>query len=516
MARRSAEQLKHDEELLHKLGYRQDLARAMSGFSNFAISFTIISVLSGCLTLFAFGLTSSGTMAASIGWPIVAICVMPVALSMAEIASAYPTAGGLYYWASKLGGPSWGWFTAWFNLIGEVAVTAGINYGLAIFVDALINQFAPGFPASGHAGAIATLVIYAVILLLGASLNFAGVNVVSMLNSVSAWWHVLGVIVIVSALMFFAPIHPHPWHFAYTTGTSSSGFPNWYGFLIGLLLAQYTFTGYDASAHVSEETVGADKSAPRGIILSVAVSAIAGYVLLMGFVFAMPDMTKTMGASNPVLYILTTRLGVSVGTALFLIALVAEFFCGTASITANSRMIYAFARDRGMPGWRKWSKINKAKHVPANAIWLAITCAFILALPALFSTVIYAAVTSIATVGLYVAYVVPTFLRRLHPERLPEGAFKLGKWGGFVGWFAVVWVIFICILFMLPTTGPITPANFNFTPVVLLIVFAFLIPWWFGSVRHWFRGPIREVDEQPPMAVNDGTVRYGEPLGLDD
>lgn len=516
MARHSVEQSRHDEEMLHKLGYRQDLARAMGGFSNFAISFTIISILSGCLTLFSFGLTSAGTTAASIGWPIVALCVMPVALSMAEIASAYPTAGGLYYWASKLGGPAWGWFTAWFNLIGQVAITAGIVYGLSIFVDALINQFAPGFPASGHAGAIATLVIYAIILLIGAFLNFAGVNVVSTLNSISAWWHMIGVVIIVAAVLFFAPIHPHPWHFAYTTNQSSSGFPNWYGFLIGLLLAQYTFTGYDASAHVSEETVGADKNAPRGIILSVAVSAIAGYVLLMGLVFAIPDLTKTMDSTNPVLYILTTRLGVSIGTALFIIALCAQFFCGTASITANSRMIYAFARDRGMPGWKKWSKINKEKHVPTNAIWLAVVCAFILALPALFSTVIYAAVTSIATIGLYVAYVTPVLLRRIHPERMPQGSFQLGKWGVFLGWWSVAWVIFICILFMLPTVGPVTLSNFNFTPVVLLIVFAFLVPWWFSSVKNWFHGPIREIDEEPSVTTNQLQLPIGAPLKLDE
>jgi amino acid transporter len=414
---------------------------------------------------------------------------------MAEIASAYPTAGGLYYWASKLGGPGWGWFTAWFNLIGQMAVTAGIDYGLAIFVDALLNEFFPGIPASGHAGAITTLIIYAIILIIQALLNFRGVKVISILNSVSAWWHVFGVIVIVGALALFAPLHPHPLHFAFTTGQSHSGFPNWYGFLIGLLLAQYTFTGYDASAHVSEETVGADRTAPRGIIYSVLISAIAGYILQMGLIAAIPDLDKTIASTNPVLYILTERLGISIGTALFIVALVAQFFCGTASITSNSRMIYAFARDNGMPFSKLWHRINKETHVPANAIYLSISLAFILALPALFSTVIYAAVTSIATIGLYVAYVIPVFLRRLHPERFTEGSFTLGRWSGFIGWISVVWVVFICILFMLPTTSPITVSTFNFTPVVLLIVFALLTPWYLLSVRHWFKGPVSEFQD---------------------
>ncbi|MHB1683877.1 MAG: amino acid permease [Bacilli bacterium] len=511
---KNQEILNRDTELLRKMGYRQELTRAMSGFSNFAISFTIISVLSGCLTLFGFGLTASGTTAASIGWPIVSILVMTVALAMAEISSSFPTAGGLYYWASKLGGPGWGWFTAWFNLIGQIAVTAGIVYGNAIFVDALLNQFIPAFPSAGEAGIMATLVIYAVLLAVQLLLNLLGVNVVSLLNSISAWWHLIGVAVIVGALLMFAPLHPHPLHFAFMTGQSQSGFPNWYGFLIGLLLAQYTFTGFDASAHVSEETVDAERAAPRGIIMSVAISAIAGYVLLMGLVVAIPDLGKTMAASNPVLYILTTRLGGSVGTALFIIAVIAQFFCGTASITSNSRMIYAFARDNGMPFSKVWHKINKETHVPKNAILLAVILAFLLALPALWSTVIYAAVTSISTIGLFVAYAIPVFLRRIHPERFTPSVFHLGKWSAFIEWFAVGWVVFICILFMLPTMRPISMSNFNFTPLVLLIVFALLIPWYLLSVRHWFKGPISEFAQSD--APHATTVQGGAMLPADN
>jgi len=491
--------IRRDEELLKKMGYRQELKRAFSGFSNFAVSFTIISILSGCLTLYGFGLTSSGTLAASLGWPIVSLFVLTVALAMAEIASTFPTAGGLYYWSSKLGGPGWGWFTAWFNLLGQVAVTAGIDYGMAIFIDALLNEFFPAIPASGHAGAVATLIIFAVCMLIQAFINYLGVNVVAVLTSISAWWHLGGVTAIVAALLFFAPLHSHPLHFLFTTGHSSSGFPDWYGFLIGLLLAQYTFTGFDASAHVSEETVGADRAAPRGIISSVWVSAVAGYVLLLGLTAAMPSLTKTMGATNPVLFILTTRLGQSVGTALFIVAVIAQFFCGTASILSNSRMIYAFSRDHGLPLSRLWQQINKETHVPGNAIWLAISCAFVLALPALWSTVIYAAVTSISTIGLFVAYVIPVYLRRVHADKFQPGVFNLGRWSAAIGWIAVAWVVFVCILFMLPTTRPITLSTFNFTPIVLLIVFALLVPWYWFSVRHWFKGPIRQVDEAADM-----------------
>ena len=130
--------------MLHALGYAQELSRRMSGFSNFAISFTIISILSGTLTLYYQGLNYGGFVEEAYGWPIVSVFVIIVGLGMAEIASKYPTAGGLYYWSSKMGGPGWGWFTGWFNLIGQIAITAGIVYGSAIFADSLLQLLWPG------------------------------------------------------------------------------------------------------------------------------------------------------------------------------------------------------------------------------------------------------------------------------------------------------------------------------------------------------------------------------------
>src|SRR5207302_4915985 len=175
----------------------------MSGFSNFAISFTIISILSGTLTLYATGINYGGPVMEAYGWPIVSVFVIIVGLGMAEIASKYPTAGGLYYWASKLGGPVWGWYTGWFNLIGQFAITAGIDYGAAVTLDVLLHAWFPGIPATlGTALGIDpatqwfTLLLYAIILVLHATLNIFGVRIVALLNDVSVWWHIAGVILI--------------------------------------------------------------------------------------------------------------------------------------------------------------------------------------------------------------------------------------------------------------------------------------------------------------------------------
>ena len=484
------ELIRQDIKRLHGLGYAQELYRAMGGFSNFAISFTIISILSGALTLFATGIASAGPVAGSIGWPLVSVFVVIVGLAMAELASAYPTAGGLYYWSSKLGGPGWGWYTGWFNLLGQFAITAGIDYGLAFFVDFWLNLKFPNFPTDARA----ILVTYGIVLVIHAVMNVFGIKLVALLNDVSVWWHIAGVIVIVGALVFFAPHNPEGIKFAFKGGYTQSGFPFWYAFLLGLLLAQYTFTGYDASAHVSEETVGAETRAPWGIVMSIVVSAIAGYVLLMGLIVAIPNLDAVAAAGNgAVPLILQSRLGSDAAFVLIGIAVVAQFFCGMSSVTSNSRMIYAFSRDGAMPLSKTWHTLSK-RRIPANAIWLAVVAAFVLAVPSLWNTTAYVAVTSISVIGLYIAYVIPVLLRRLRPD-FKTGVWHLGKFSAPIGWLAVIWVAFISILFMLPTVTPINRDNFNYTPVVVLGALILLTFWWLVSVRKWFKGPIVQGDE---------------------
>ncbi len=187
-----------DTDRLHQLGYAQELSRSMSGFSNFAVSFTIISILSGCLTLYGFGMNTGGPALIVWGWPFVGAMTLFVGLAMAEVCSSYPTAGGLYYWSAKLAprhGAAWAWFTGWFNFLGQVAVTAGIDFGAAFFLTAFLNlQF--GYAATP----VNVILVFGAILLLHGLLNTRGVKLVSRLNDISVWWHIVGVIVIVGTL----------------------------------------------------------------------------------------------------------------------------------------------------------------------------------------------------------------------------------------------------------------------------------------------------------------------------
>lgn len=478
-----------DVKRLHELGYAQELKRRMTAFSNFAVSFTIISILSGCLTLYGFGLNTGGPAAMTLGWPIVGILVTLVGLAMAEVCSSYPTAGGLYFWSAKLARrnpAAWSWFTGWFNLLGQIAVTAGIDFGLASFIGAFLNLtlgIAPTPPL--------IILIYGVVLVAHALLNTFGIRLVALLNDISVWWHVIGVIVIVAAVMIGAPRLQSP-TWVFTEFVNNTGFSSGlYVFLLGLLVAQYTFTGYDASAHMTEETVNAAVAGPKGIVNSILMSLVAGWVLLIGITFAIQDYDAVLTSATgvPPVQIFLDSVGPTGGILLLLIVIGAQFFCGMASVTANSRMLYAFARDGAVPGSRLWHSINPKTRTPTNSIWFCTIFAFILGLPYLWNTTAYAAVTSIAVIGLYISYVIPIFLRLRAGESFQRGPWHLGRWSYIVGWIAVLWVVFIGILFSLPQVNPITPLTFNYAPIAVIVVLVFAGGWWLLSARNWFTGP---------------------------
>jgi amino acid permease (GABA permease) len=478
-----------DERRLHELGYAQELRRRMSGFSNFAVSFTIISILSGCMTLYGYGMLTGGPAIIVWGWPIVGIMTLLVGLSMAEVCSSFPTAGGLYYWSAKLArknGAAWAWFTGWFNFLGQVAITAGIDFGVAFFINAFLNL--EWGVSTAH---WVTILIFAIVLFVHGLMNQFGIRLVALLNNVSVWWHITGVLLIVAVLAFVPSRHASA-HYVFTSIYNGTGWHStFYVLLLGLLLAQYTFTGYDASAHMTEETHGAARSGPRGIVMSIIVSLFAGWVLLIGVTFAIQKAhySNYLGALVPPEQVFVTAIGATGAKLLLLVIIGAQLFCGMSSVTANSRMIYAFSRDGALPGSSFWHQVNKRTRTPTNAIWLAAAGALILGLPYLWNSTAYAAVTAIATIGLYIAYVSPTFLRLRQGSSFRRGPWHLGRWSYVIGTIAVIWVVFITILFMLPTASPIGWGDFNYTVVALVVVIGFAWIYWLVSAKNWFTGP---------------------------
>ncbi|MDH6709192.1 amino acid transporter [Kitasatospora sp. MAA19] len=463
---------REDDDHLRSLGYEPELVRRMGGFGNFAVSFSVISVLSGCMTLFGFGLVTGGPAVMMWGWVGVGLAVLLVGLSLAEVTSAYPTSGGLYFMSQRLGGPRWGWVTGWLNLLGLLGGIAGIDYGAASFIAAFAGLQWGVVPTPGL-----ILTIFAGVLVLHALLNVVGVRVVGLLNGVSVWWHLLGVAVIVGVLAI-VPSHHQDASFVFGHFVNQTGWSNpVYVSAIGLLLAGYTFCGYDASAHLSEETKEASLAAPRGIVRSIWVSLLAGFVLLAGLLFAVQDYSGTAGAAVPPAQIFLDAVGTTGAKLLLLVVIGAQLFCGSAETTAASRMVYAFSRDNALPGSATWRRVSP-DGVPVAAVWLAVSVAFVLAVPSLWSPVAYGAVTAVNVIGMTPSYIIPVYLRLRQRDRFVPGPWSLGRWSRPVGIAAVAWVVVLTVLVCLPQRYPVTVETFNYAPVTLLVVLALAGAWW--------------------------------------
>ena len=457
---------KEDAQELNKLGYAQELFRTMGGFSNFAISFSIISILTGAVTLYGHGLKMGGPAQMSIGWPVVTLFTLAVVCSMAELASALPTSGAMYHWSCQLGGKGWGWFTAWFNIIGQIAAIAGIDYGCALFVTPLL-----GLAATTQN----LLIVYAVILFSHGIINHFGIRVVAWLNDFSVTVHIIGVIVIVGALLFFAPKQPVSFFFAQIT-SNTEGYSYGWAFVIGLLQAMWTFTGYDASASVSEETVDPRRRAPWGMIMAVAVSGIVGYLLLIALTLSIKDISAVLSAKDAsgndvpaVIAVLVSALGERAGSAFSWLTAIAMWFCGLSAVTWSSRVIWAFARDEGMPLSNIWKRVSPKHATPVYTIWLCVIAAFLAVLYAVVTSVRfgangayinqesynnnYAIVTSISTIGLYISYIIPVVLvviERSKGNHIERGPWNLGRYSATINFIAILWVIFLCIVLSIP------------------------------------------------------------------
>ena len=475
---REEEQVREDTRELGALGYAQELFRSIGGFSNFALSFSIISILTGAVTLYQHGLVMGGPAEMALGWPLVALFTMTVALSMAELASSLPTSGAMYHWACRLGGKTWGWFTAWFNIAGQLAAIAGIDYGAALFLTPLF-----GLPTDANT----LLGVYAVILLSHALINHFGIRLVAWLNDFSVTVHVVGVIVIVGALLVFAPKQPVRFFFARIT-SNAEGWPYWWAFVVGLLQAQWTFTGYDASASISEETIDPRRRVPWGIVMAVGVSAVVGYLLLLGLTLAIKDIPAVLSARDAggheipaVIAILADALGSRAGALATALAGVAMWFCGLSAVTWSSRTIYAFARDGGMPASPIWKRVSSRHGTPGPAIWLCVAVAFV----ATISSGTYAVVTSISVIGLYVSYIIPVYLAwraRGAAAPLVRGPWHLGRFGASINLIAIAWVVFITIILSLPDGMRAGKAIAGLTIL--------LTAWYLAAERHRFRGPV--------------------------
>jgi amino acid transporter len=507
--------MNEDERRLAELGYKQELERSWGGFTNWAISVSVISILAGGFTTYGQAWNNGGPISIAWGWPLIGALILIISMCMAEVASAYPTAGGLYYWASKMGGATWGWFTGWFNLSGLIFGTASVDYACATFLSVLISLYSSSWTGTLHE----VFGLFLLILLIHIILNLFPAHILAWWNNLSAYWHLFGPAAVIGILIF-GPSSHQSFSFVFTHTVNNSGFGHGLFWIfvvpLGFLLTQYTITGYDASAHLSEETHAAAEKSAQGIWKSVAFCWVLGYVMLLAFTFAATHVEYMNGGQgNPYgagssIAVFASSLSVSLFKAVMIISVVGQFFCGGSALTAGSRVMYAFSRDRAVPGHRMWSKVN-ASHAPVNAALAVAVAGAIFTLPALYGNaahipVAFLALSAATTLSLYVAYVIPVYLRWRQRDAFVAGPWTLGRHYRWMCPVAVLEAVIVGIYFMLPFSPAGIPGHadfawnngaINYAPVMMLILVGGAALWWVLSAHRWFVGPVPNVEDAP-------------------
>jgi amino acid transporter len=498
-----------DDEMLAELGYKAELDRSWSGFHNFAISFSVISILSGPFISFFIGWNNGGPMAISWGWPIVSALILIVGLCMGELVSAMPTSGGMYFWAAKLGSLRSSYFTGWLDFLGLLAIVAAVSYGAASFIDITISAYSPTW-AAGYS-LTRVFLIFIGVLVVVTLLSIFSSHLLAIFNSISVWWHVVGVAAVIAILVFIPDHHASVSDvFAQrinNTGMFGGSTSN-LGFLflvlpLSMILPQFTVTGYDASCHMSEETVGAAGSAAKGIWQAILYSAIGGWILLLSFLFAVQDPAAVSASGGSVVTVLNQALGAPWIGIVLVISTVGQCFCAMACMTSTTRMLFAFSRDGAVPGARFWTRLN-SKNVPLYSVALVAVLAIVLTLPALVEVdvngapvpVAFNAVVSIGVVGLYLAFAIPIYQRWRKGSAFKTGSWNLGQKYKWLCAIAVVEIGITTVIAMLPTSSGGVPWNasfewkyLNYTPLVVGGTLLALWLAWQLRVKHTYTGP---------------------------
>jgi amino acid transporter len=478
--------LDHDAAELKKMGYEQELHRHMGGFSNFAISFSIICILAGGISAFPLALGGAGGASIGIGWLVGGLFAAIVALAMAQIASAYPTAGGLYHWGSILGGKGFGWTTAWFNLLGLIFVVASVNFGVYDFFFKGLALPILGVDTSGF-GYSHQIFYISLFTAIQAVLIYRFPKFTTKITDLSGYLIMIIAAVLTVSLLVYnqTPIDfSRLYTFTNFTGAEGSVWPASEGmvfpFLLGLLLAVYTVTGFDASAHTSEETRNAAKTVPKGIITSVVYSVIFGWIMICTFVLVMPDLASGVkqgfGFFDALLGTLPVMLKNVLGLGIFLV----NFLCGLACLTSTSRMMYAFARDGGLPASSVLKTVHPTLKTPVAAVWVSAVLAI--------AATLYAAAFSVLAVGcavfLYISYIMPTAAGIFAEGKTwkHKGPFDLGGMSKIVAVLAVIGGGFLVVVGIQPPNEKVL-----YVTIAMLVVMA--VFWFVLGEKNRFKGP---------------------------
>ncbi|OOQ83774.1 choline transporter [Penicillium brasilianum] len=492
--------------LLEALGYEPELTRNRSTLQVAFMSFVLASIPYGLATTFIYPLVGGGPVNIIWGWLIVSIIILCVALSLGEITSVYPTAGGVYYQSFMLSPPSCrriiAWICGWAYVVGNVMITLAVNFGSAQFLIACVNVFevSPGVGVF-EATAYQTFLIFLAITLLCNAVSSMANKWLPYIDTFAIFWTFAGVLAVVICTLVVAKNGRHDAEYVFGNFEPQSGWPVGWSFCVGLLQAAYTTSSTGMVISMCEEVQHPSKQVPKAIVGTVILNTLAGFLFLIPLVFVLPDSQELIAlvSGQPVPTIMKSAVGNSTGAFLLLLPLIVlALICGIGCTTTVSRSIWAFARDGGIPYSSKWRQVNKSLDVPFNAMMLGMVVEIALGLIYFGSTTAFNAFSGVGVITLTVSYACPIAVSFMGGRKeIKHGDFDLGKLGAVCNVVALAWSVLAVPLFCMPSAIPVTAETVNYAPVVFV---AFIL---IATVWYWAWGYRKYVG---PPTVNDAVI----------
>ncbi|KAJ5185971.1 Amino acid/polyamine transporter I [Penicillium cf. griseofulvum] len=475
---------------LDRLGYKQELRRNRSVLTLLFQTLAIAAIPYGEGSALLSAIYGGGPLSIFVGWIVVCLFDQCVALSLAELASRYPTSAGPYYWTFQISRKKTtiSFINAWIWLIGNWTITLSVNFGFASMLSATISIYHPTWSASTWQ---LLLIFYAVCLTSLAICIFAN-NHLPLLDTICATWTLLTIIIILIAIS----IKPHTARHSpsYTLSHYDKSFAGWgnFTFFIGLLPPAYTFSAIGMISSMAEESTTPAIKVPRAMALSIPVGGTAGLFFIIPICATLPPLQDIINApaGQALPYILARVMGSAGGLGLISLVLVITVFCSISITVAASRATWAVARDDAIPLARLWARVNERWGVPVWALVLLTGIQMLLGLINLGSTSAFTAFVSVGVIGLAAAYAIPICLSLWYGrEEVAKAPWNCGRVGRVVNVVALAWIAFELVLFSMPTALPVTAVSMNYASVVFVGFMAISAVWFLVYARKSYKGP---------------------------
>lgn len=498
-----------DAQLAAEFGYKPVFKREFGYLSTFSFAVSISGLFATIMTTFSYPLYAGGSSAAVWCWLISGAGCMCIACSVAELVSAYPTSGGLYFTISRLAPKEWvaslSWITGWINLLGQVAGIASSEYGAAQMLLAAVSM---GSDFNYTITTNATIGVMAALTVLTGLVNSMSTYWMEKMTKTYVIFHVL--VLVTCAIALLAKTNDkHTAKYVFTDVDSTSGWtPVGFSFLFGFLSVSWTMTDYDATAHITEEISEPEHKAPWAISLAMLFTYVAGFLFNIVLCFCMGDPAVILASPivQPVAQIFYNSLGKSGGIFYTVCGfLILKFVCFTA-MQSLGRTVFAFSRDRLLPGSKIWQQINPITGTPLYAVWISVFWCIAINLIGLGSYAAIAGVFNVCAIALDWSYCIPIFCKLVFGKFEP-GPWHLGKASVFVNSWACIWTLFVSIIFILPTVRPVTALNMNYATAFLALILGAATLFWYLGGRKYYTGPLIEAqaedtDSQNPVDMN--------------